>query len=239
MKNKNVAKCALCGLVKEMSFEHVPPQSAFNNKPISIKNHIHLTETSNPQFGGASKSNRGFGRYSLCVSCNNGTGDWYARDFADFAHQGMAYMSSVQEPQLWIEGTYSIKPLNVIKQIFTMFMSASNGILNQDKKLVDALLDKQSKAIPDRYSIYLYSNYSPVKRMMGLCVNYIGTEKMQNWGEINFQPFGYLLADKSDPAHPDQLNITSFKNFEYGQEAQIKLKTRYLRVTNVWPGLYL
>ena len=63
MKNKEVQEgfCALCGKFKKLSFEHVPPQSAFNNKPIFFQTHKHLTDQSSYLYGKKIKSNKGFG----------------------------------------------------------------------------------------------------------------------------------------------------------------------------------
>ena len=43
MKNKIVKEgiCAPCGEFKKLSFEHVPPKSAFNNKPLFVQTHGH------------------------------------------------------------------------------------------------------------------------------------------------------------------------------------------------------
>ena len=35
-KQKHIGKCNLCGEVQQLSFEHVPPKSAFNNTPVFI-----------------------------------------------------------------------------------------------------------------------------------------------------------------------------------------------------------
>lgn len=108
--------CALCGEFKKLSFEHVPPAAAFNNLPIFIQGHEHLADENSYLYGKKMKSNKGFGGYTLCEVCNNNTGSWYARDFVEFALQGMEIIKNT-ESQYKIKGTYTIKPLNVIKQI--------------------------------------------------------------------------------------------------------------------------
>ncbi|MBD2705439.1 hypothetical protein IC229_32815 [Spirosoma sp. BT702] len=238
-KKMTEGNCAICGRFGKLSFEHVPPQSAFNDRPIFVQNHTHLTDENSPLHGKKAKSNKGFGGYTLCISCNNLTGDWYARDFGTFAHQGMAIISNIQEPQYYITGEYFIKPLNVIKQIMTMFMSADkSGILQSQSDLVRLLLDRESNLWPERYKIFLYSNLSSVKRLWGYSVVFDEELGMQKWSEINFRPFGYLLADESIAAHEDMLDITYFSRYEYNQDATLILRTPYLPVSSPELGRY-
>jgi len=239
-KNKvQEGECALCGKFKKLSFEHVPPQSAFNNKPIFMQNHEHLIDKNSFLYGKKSKSNKGFGGYTLCETCNNSTGDWYARDFGDFAHQGMKIITGLDKLQYTIRGKYQIKPLNVIKQILTMFMSADkSGHLRSQKELVDFILNKEQKNIPSRYKVFLYSTLSSYKRMLGYSVVYAGHLGVQKWSEINFQPFGYLLADESGPAHEHMCEISKFGEFGYDEKISVEITTAYLNVDSPWIGTY-
>lgn len=230
--------CALCGELKKLSFEHVPPAAAFNNKPIFIQNHEHLTDQSSYVYGKKMKSHKGFGGYTLCEACNNNTGDWYARDFAEFAYQGMGIVQE-KEPRYIIKGTYKIKPLNVIKQILIMFMSADNsGHLRSQENLVEFLLNKESVGIPEKYRIHLYSTLSAKKRMMGYSVVYNPILGVQKWSEINFQPFGYLLSEDSKPAHKHMCDITNFGKINYDKELSVEISTPYLNVESPWIGTY-
>lgn len=231
--------CLLCSQNKKLSFEHVPPQTAFNQKPIFVQKAEHLTEQSSPLFGKRMRSNRGFGGYTLCESCNNNTGDWYARDFGSFVQQGMEILLNA-EPHLYvITGMYTIKPLNVLKQILTMFMSADHSKhLSSQKELVDFILDKEKVRMPRQYKVYIYSNHSNKKRMMGYQIVFKPTLGVQKWSEINFEPFGYLLAEDSGPAHKDMCDISSFGDFAYNQEVNFKMSTAYLQVDSPWIGEY-
>lgn len=239
MKSTIDGKCALCGEFKQLSFEHVPPKSAFNDKPILVQGSEQLTDQTSKLFGKKSKSNKGFGGYTLCNSCNNNTGAWYAKDFADFAHQGMKIIQEIKNHNYVIEGNYIIKPLNVIKQIFTMFMSADkSGHLQSIPHLVEFIMDKEKIGMPDGYKIFLYSSLSPVKRKIGYSIVYAGELGIQKWSEINFQPFGYLLAEDSLAAHKDMCDISEFGKFSYDELVSVKITSRYLIVSSPWIGEY-
>lgn len=236
--------CLLCGNFTKLSFEHVPPRSAFNNKPILIQTGEHLTEKTSRRYGKKAMSNKGFGSNTLCEKCNNNTGSWYGEAFADFAHQGMQILtmaSSASElPE--VSGEYTIRPLNVLKQIMTMFMSADKaGILRENKKLTEFILDRFSNAMPDQYKLFIYSNASPTKRMIGY--SYVTDASnlefgIQKWSEINFKPFGYVLADDSRAPHPCMVDISNWHTIQYDTRCTVKMTTAYLTVSTPIIGTY-
>lgn len=237
MKNI-VGKCQLCGKHGDLTFEHVPPASAYNNKPIYVQVADHLIESSSPRYGKRMKNNKGFGAYTLCKSCNNHTGTWYGKDFCDFARQGMQFLMAMETPG-YVSGQYKIKPLNVLKQILTMFMSADKtGHLQSNSQLVEFLLLKESQVIPRNLKVFLYSNASSQKRMLGYSVSYVEGLGIQKWSEINFQPFGYLLAEDSGPAHPNMIDITDFVKCTYDKEHLVTMTTAYLKVSSMFIGMY-
>lgn len=237
-KNNIEGNCALCGEFKKLSFEHVPPAAAFNNSPIFIQGHEHLTDETSYFYGKKMKSNKGFGGYTLCESCNNHTGDWYARDFVTFANQGMEIIKN-HEPQYNIKGEYKIKPLNVIKQILTMFMSADkSGHLRSQKDLVEFLMNKDNMGMPEKFKVYLYSTLSPFKRMIGHSIIHDPILGIQKWSEINFQPFGYLLSEESEAAHEDMCDISIFGTIKYDEELSVEISTAYLKVESPLIGIY-
>jgi hypothetical protein len=238
-KDKNIyGDCALCGKYKKLSFEHVPPQSAFNNKPIFRQTHEHLTDSNSFVYGLRMRSNKGSGGYTLCESCNNDTGDWYARDFSDFAHQGVEILKNSNNP-FYVNGFYQIKPLNVFKQILTMFIAIDkSGILRSNKALVNFILNKESIECPIEYKVYLYYTLSVKYRMMGY--SFIMDPKLgfQKWSEINFPPFGYVLAEDSLAPFERMVDLTDFKNYKYDEKSSIEFIAPYLIVESPWIGTY-
>ncbi len=127
-KPKREDFCKICGEYKEMTFEHIPPQSAFNNKGVLLHSLNYISDESyqiakkTPQ----RKHRRGLGEYSLCQSCNNLTGGWYGEAYADWAKQGMSYLDRI-EKTVSISLPFYIKPLNVLKQMATMGLAMSKG----------------------------------------------------------------------------------------------------------------
>ncbi len=66
--------CHICGVEGRLSFEHVPPKSAFNDQrvlTIGYDTAINLGPYHRPS---GRILQRGAGAYTLCAPCNNQTG---------------------------------------------------------------------------------------------------------------------------------------------------------------------
>ena len=238
MKNKVVGKCQLCGKNEELTFEHVPPKAAFNDKPVLVQKHEHMFNEKSYVYGKSMRSNQGAGSYSLCKLCNNNTGTWYARDFADFTQQGMENLDKLETVHRYNIAYFKIKPLNVLKQILTMFLSVDkSGYLQKDKKLVSYLLDKESNDLPEKYKVYLYNTLSDKSRMMGIQWNNINNIFCTH-SEISFNPFGYFLAVDSPPSRNDLTDITIFNKYKFNQEANGKVNLVFLNIDTMFLGHY-
>lgn len=231
-------QCLLCGQIRKLSFEHVPPKNAFNDKPIFIHKDLNV----NNPFAKKTRSNKGFGSGTLCESCNNNTGNWYAKDFGLFAKEGMAILKASEQTLPIVKGVYNIKPLNVFKQILTMFLSADkSGVLRSKEGIVEFILNKSSNDFPKEINIHLYSNASPMKRMLGYSVVSDAVDLefgVRRWSEINFQPFGYFLTDDSHPPNTFMVDITEWHNVKYDKVHRIEMTTAYLKVMSPIIGMY-
>lgn len=240
MSEKNKSKegiCAICGEHKKLSFEHVPPRSAFNDKPIHLLDSEQMFQE-NYKYTHESLSQKGLGQYTLCEACNNNTGSWYGDSFKDFAQQGMTILQKDNSSVL-VQGIYLFKPLNVFKQIITMFLSADKvGYLRTEYKLGNFVLNKQANEFPNGLKIYIYSNASPFKRFFGHTVVYDPKLGVQKWAEINFQPFGYFLTEHSVPPNPYMVDITSWHLHLFDALAKVNMSTAYLKITSPVIGQY-
>jgi hypothetical protein len=116
--------CRPCGAVGKLSFEHVPPESAFNSRPIYVASFKDFFGHDLDSIRGRQQQ-RGAGAHTLCESCNSRTGSWYGSSYAEWAEQGMNVLR-------WTRGRaslsygYRIFPLRVLKQIVCMFVSANS-----------------------------------------------------------------------------------------------------------------
>jgi hypothetical protein len=241
MSKKKIVEgeCSVCGNIGRLSYEHIPPRSAFNNKPIQIQNHINLFEKESFLFGKGTRLNKGLGAYTLCEPCNNNSGEWYAKDYADFANQAMTQMKTQDFTNGLLSFQFEIKPLNIIKQVMMMFFSANKGsILSSDKELVDFVMKKENLTLPEKYRIYLYYTLSSHRRMNGNFT--IRTENGQNsnLSEINFLPFGFVLAIDSPPPNRFMVDISDFSKMHYNKEMKLQINAGLLSISSVFTGVY-
>ena len=90
----NEGICKLCGKKRKLTFEHVPPNKAFNSETVvnyflkdinDTAPMIDESEISEKNIYGKDNQ-RGGGGYYLCGDCNNNTGSWYMDEYVDLAH---------------------------------------------------------------------------------------------------------------------------------------------------------
>lgn len=108
---KKIGVCKICGSYGQLSFEHVPPEAAFNNGryyyTAQMERILKLGDTdfdilsfSNKQH--AQKKQGGIGFNSLCIKCNNTTGLWYGNWFVEWVYQSMAIiLKASKNPTLY------------------------------------------------------------------------------------------------------------------------------------------
>ena len=235
MKREGI--CRICGKHKKLTFEHVPPQSAFNSKPVFFQKSIHLHDKKSYFYGKRIRSNQGAGGYYLCENCNNLTGSYYGESYKKFAYIGMMALTNKIWASKFITFEYAIQPLNILKQTLSMFMSidTSDQLLNL-KGLSSFILDKNSKTLPEKLRVFIYhTTTKQVRNGWGM----VRTEKGNyTLGEITFPPFGIIYTLDSEPTRNDFLEITNFKNFDFNQTTQTRLSIPFLTPKTYIPGLY-
>lgn len=222
-KKKHKGKCAVCGNFDELTFEHIPPKSALNSKPIRFQNGEQLFERESKLFESTSKLHQGFGKYCLCANCNSFLGANYVNEYKDFVnncHKDFPKTVVLDDFCVW---SFSIKPLNLIKQISAMFMCLNQELLEKKdyETLRDFVMNKDSKQFPNQLKIYIY-NYVGKPKFIGLQVAY-KNGKIVRCSEIDFYPFGFQMTFNSEPASEYIQDITAFCNYDYNQVKNIKI----------------
>lgn len=87
MNKRHTGKCCVCGEIRDLSFEHIPPKSAFNNdvKFIAIDFIDWIQNDGDYKIG--KKIRAGLGSRTLCRKCNS-LGGKYAREYKEWAIEG-------------------------------------------------------------------------------------------------------------------------------------------------------
>lgn len=262
-RKSKLGDCHICGMYRELSFEHVPPKAAFNNHRVAGKHILELINKNPDHYSDGKKhiSQRGAGAYTLCKKCNNDTGTWYGDAFANFAHQSLDILKHANgQPLLYYP--FRIYPLRVIKQIITMFFS-----INKDQfrfshpDLVKFVLNKNERYLSPDIRILVYFTLGPHARFLG--GTSMGTLGSVNPDEINrdmlddmlnqysrdypkslylseiaFPPLGYVLSFGLEPLDDELADISFFAKYHYNDWKSIYLKLPVNPVHTWYPGDY-
>lgn len=239
VRNREHGTCHLCGSIDKLTFEHVPPRGAFNDKTaVRVKGEqaMFLGPDTRPR---GEISQRGSGGYTLCRNCNTRTGNWYTRQFIDWCYAGVHSLerNGWKTPKLYCPSFY---PLAVLKQIATMFFSVNPPEWRRaHEDLVRFVLNRESKQLPDDLRFFTYFNLRGKFRYVGTSVrgSLTGRDPIV-LSEISFPPYGYVLTMKSEPPDKRLFEITSFADYEYEEEKTLTLSMKMLPTHMAFPGDY-
>lgn len=225
MAKKVYGTCCICGEEKELTFEHIPPRAAFNHFNLKMYDFWAYVLRNNTRY---KQFQKGAGRYSLCGSCNNLTGEWYGAAYAEFASQGMRYYK--QNAQGVLSVPYTIYPLRVLKQIVSCFASA-NGPLwcQQHPSIKSFLLDPKERRFPTNIDIRMYMQSNARSKIDGISgqMNPFTGESFIG-SEVAHTPFSFICIVDQKMTSYRVLNelypLLTFLNYEYDDRIELYLK---------------
>ncbi len=247
-KQKSYGICRICGESKELTFEHVPPETVFNKGAVrNVDLDAVMKETVKKNklpwevnYRNAKIQQRGRGGFYLCSNCNSCTGQWYVPGYSRFVHAIQGAMGQVGEQKYESLGLTikNIKPLQIFKQVMTMFCDINSGLMGDDS-LKGYLLDKANRSFKrDRYHLYAHIHAGALERMNGIMV------QATNYGiitlsEISTYPLGFTLyIDKPRNYKPEGVEITAFSEWDYEDETDVKIIIPKLECNTVFSGDY-
>lgn len=237
--------CHLCGSDGKLSFEHVPPEAAFNDQRVfeaDLQKFFRGEEPFDPEHPRGRYQQRGAGAYTLCPSCNSNTGAWYGSPYVRFA-QALYPTMRDSEPGGAIRVNLDCRPHAVLKQILVMFCSANPpDLLAGRPDLARYLLNSDSTAFPLDFGIHLGLfdlAGSEATRQSGMSHRLDAeTGKAIAYSEISFPPFHLVLTHLSAAPDPRLFDITWFRMFRVDEQANVRLDLQVLKGTSYLPGLY-
>jgi hypothetical protein len=237
-RKKVFGKCHICGQEGKLSYEHVPPEKAFNNYRTKIYKGIQLIEKDDISMPWDFRSlkgdvlQRGIGNYTLCINCNNNTGAWYGSSYIDFVFQSFKILKNSKRVSETEESNFfRVYPLRIIKQIISMFFSINSpefAVVHKD--LVEFVLNKTKKYLDNnKYGLYIYYLSGEIFRYAGLCsILKIDKHLIRVVSELATMPLGFVLELNPKPEFKTAYNvcdILSFANlYDYDEKKDIRLE---------------
>jgi hypothetical protein len=237
-KQKPYGKCHICGCIGLLTYEHVPPRKAFNDRPILYAKMEQLLEAQDLDSAAKLTNQKGAGAHTLCAKCNNQSGHWYGSSYVDFAYQALSITSAALDaPSLYYP--FHIFPLRVIKQVMCMFCS-TNGASFAEKNddIIRFVLNRDASYLPDRMKVYMYYNLSGRCRTSGVAgmIDLSLNGGTRVFSEIAHPPFGFILTLDGMPPTANCLDITPFAGCNYMEFRSLHLKVPILEINSYFPG---
>lgn len=255
---KSQAYCHICGKYEYLTYEHIPPEKAFNNRKVFIISGTELKkmigleqlpwDAVRDKTVDKIQKQRGIGWYTLCGKCNNITGKWYGDGFIDFVEQGYQYIEDIGGYSKLVSNSTvklqfnSVFPLRFIKQIITMFFSINGHSFAQTHpELREFVLSRDSKLNTEMFALYMYLMNGSIARYVGMA----GIMKMNTFSspttrfvtELSASPFGFALEidPKYDPILQASNIISLANNYSYDDRVDIHLSTPILEGNSQYP----
>ena len=233
-------KCHICQKYSNLTFEHIPPQKAFNDKRAkSIEGDEILKlisesdrlpwDTTGLKY---KAKQRGMGMYSLCNSCNNLTGKYYGNEYIKFAHTiaKIIFDNDVSDKktlEVELDGVYVSR---IAKQVLSMFCSIYPGFTKTYPIVKDLILNK-NLTLEDyskfRITMFILNEFKIGYN--GITALLQGNGKIKTVAEIDAFPFGFILElePKEESLDADITHLLSYKYDEkYDLEMKIHIRER-------------
>ncbi len=244
-KQPNIGTCHICGTTDKLSFEHVPPRSAFNDHRLLALSFDDFIGAENlDDIRGGRVLQRGLGAYTLCCQCNNDTGSWYSAAYAEWAVQAMQILIGTRG-KASLDYPFNLYPLRVLKQIACMFFSVNSPDFRlAHSDLVRFVLDKHSRALPRNVKIYAFYTFSNRMRRAGVSglVKGVGTAKgrLHLFSEITFPPFGFIMTFAGqEPPESGFCEISGLAAFNYKDwRTCVTMRLPVMPIYTGFPGDY-
>lgn len=239
-KKRPEGKCRICGVVGPLSWEHVPPESAYNNHRIVRATQEQILKPGPWDGTHGQVQQRGSGGYTLCERCNNNTGAWYGAEYVNWAKQGLERLLRIPSSELnpFFIPFYG-RPLRFLKQVITMFFSVNDEqFADHHPELVQFVLNRRATGLSPKYKVSMVLVRGGFARSAGVYgVRNLGTGQLEVATEIAHYPFAVRLTIGSCSPEPRGA-IEHLAQYSFDDQREIWLYATAGHVATKYPGDY-
>ncbi len=237
-KRHIIGRCRVCRWCGQLTFEHVPPECAFNSSPAKTYTLDQWMAREAGERARWENDQKGSGYTALCDECNSKRGgEWYVPEFKEWAYLGAdvlanawkdAHLDQLEAVNLKVSRCY---PARFVKQIVMMLLAINASEFGDaHQPLRDLVLTREATGLPERYRLYLGLYDRDVAQHRGvyapLRVGPDGFSAFQAT-DILYPPFSYTLTiDESTPLHGG-CEITRLAAVEYDTQRAVELRLPY------------
>lgn len=186
--------CWLCGQWEKLTREHIPPRSAFNDRPILMMA-IEQNTLSTGRLQWGRKVEQGMTVRSLCRECNSRGGSKYGTHYADFISKVAAIVEKAKTgDQVTIYGVK--RPLSILKQCMQSFVSANGPyFVNANPWVRKFIRNSRNQEWPRDMFAYMFATNTRGGRRTGVMGFYDFVHcRTETIAEFTFWPIGVVLS---------------------------------------------
>jgi hypothetical protein len=239
-RRPSLGKCHICGLGGKLSYEHVPPEKAFNDRRVVRAPMQEYLDTGLQWPERGKTLQRGAGAYTLCERCNNNTGSWYGDEYVTWAQRGLELAGRMTPGSAPATVTFiGGHPLRFLKQAVTMLFSVNNTeFAERHPVLVKFVLDRWSKGLPPDYNFFLTIVGGKRARSSGLSVA-LQLEQGRTVAvtEVAHPPFALSMTLGQD-RRDDVGRITHFADCGYDEQRDVRVRLVAGEISTPYPEDY-
>lgn len=225
--NKYFGKCVICEKEKELTREHVPPRCAFNKYNFDMTDGFDLMTSDTLPWENTENIKTtiiqgGLYYYAMCKDCNTKMGSLYTRAYKNFV-SGLHSIFANNEIQTndYVEITKAkIKPLNIYKQIVSMFNTLNPDFFQgRNFNVGKFLLDKEDNNFCKDVHFYIFLSRNVHKVPLQIQGYFDGQKFVAHFlSEIVHYPLGIIMS--VDKELDKEACIDSFLTFKYNEEIE-------------------
>lgn len=158
-------RCRLCGLVTELTREHIPPKAAGNDR-IAWSHTVDdwLERDALGELRGGTHTQGGIRGYTLCGSCNSKTGELYGEEYKSWALRGFQILTQLPHPAEIDAETEQkvasvefrdVRPGRFVRQVLSCMcsLSADWDLAEQSREIRSFVLDGEAGSMPAGLSL--------------------------------------------------------------------------------------
>jgi hypothetical protein len=187
-------RCWLCGQWAKLTREHIPPHSAFNDRPIlMLAIEENTIKTGRLQWTG--KVEEGMIVRSLCADCNSRGGSKYGTHYADFISKVAQIVEKAKNgDHILISGLK--RPVSILKQCMQSFVSANGPyFVNANPWVRKFIRNSRNQDWPTDVFAYMFATNSKGGRRTGVMSFYdFAQRRIETVAEFTFWPIGVVLS---------------------------------------------
>lgn len=245
-------RCRLCGARAKLTKEHLPPASA-NNKGVLTAYDFDAWLSSDGELDRAEGKHQqgGLFAHTLCASCNNKTGSWYAEEYGRWAERTMQIFAQLSSPLKEIDKRQDVSGVGVlfesvdpgafVRQCLTIMCSMSGpwDLAGRHSEVKSLILEREVAPLPEPLSLGLGLLAGPLGRTSGPTLH-VDLESLQwRWMiELAYPPMVINLVLAGSPLDYPLLDLGQYTASKPGERQDLEFTAPIVFTHTPYPGDY-